>query len=147
AVAFCKWLSEKEKKKYRLPTEAEWEYVCRAGTQTRYYSGDDPKEMAKYAWILTNSGGSVQKVGQRAANAWGVHDMIGNVWEICSDYFAADYYGRSLNQNPAGPPTGTTRIIRGGAFSTEPARSAYRHGFHDSSHRSPQLGFRVVCEL
>ena len=123
AVAFCKWLSRKEGKTYRLPTEAEWEYACRAGTTTRYYSGDDPETLAKVAnvadatakakfpdwkWTIKASDGYVftAPVGQFKPNAFGLYDMHGNAWQWCADWYGKDYYGKSPVDDPKGPDTG-----------------------------------------
>ena len=103
AVDFCTWLSEKEGKTYRLPTEAEWEYCCRAGRAgTRYCFGDDDAELGSYAWYAANSEGKTHPVGRKKANAWGLHDMHGNVMEFCQDLYDANYYKTSPKQDPPG---------------------------------------------
>jgi len=132
AVAFCEWLSRKENKTYRLPTEAEWEYACRAGTDTRYYSGDDPETLARVSnvadaaarvkfpeWTtISTDDGYVftSPVGQFEANTFNLYDMHGNVWQWCSDWYEPEYYGSSPIDNPTGPSSGSARVIRGGAW-------------------------------
>src|SRR5262249_5940693 len=116
AVDFCTWLSEKESTKYRLPTEAEWEYSCRAGKgETKYCFGNEEAELAKYAWYRVNSGGKTHPVAKLKANDWGLFDMHGNAWEWCQDNYDPDYYSHSPKQNPPGG-TGGDRVFRGGAW-------------------------------
>jgi formylglycine-generating enzyme required for sulfatase activity len=116
AVAFCDWLSELSGDGYRLPTEAEWEYACRAGTTTRYSFGDSTHDLGLYAWYSGNAGKRTQTVGNLRANAWGLHDMHGNVWELCSDWYDESYYSESPSSNPAGPTNGQNRVHRGGSW-------------------------------
>jgi formylglycine-generating enzyme required for sulfatase activity len=130
---------------YRLPTEAEWEYACRAGTQTAYSFGDIEANLTNYAWWVANSGNTTHEVGQKPANAWGLFDMHGNVWELCFDWYGA-YTGDATN--PTGPASGTYRVVRGGSCIdlAQSLRSAYRRN------RSPwfgisDTGFRVVRGL
>jgi formylglycine-generating enzyme required for sulfatase activity len=143
AVLFCKKLSEKEGVKYRLPTEAEWEYACRAGTKTEFYCGD--RIDVGYAWYKTNSEAKTHDVGQKKPNAWGLYDMSGNVYEWCSDWFAKDYYISSPEKDPQGPREGQLRVLRGGAWHNTDGNcsSAYRAGL-DHDQGSPDSGFRVV---
>jgi formylglycine-generating enzyme required for sulfatase activity len=144
AVAFCEWLSKKEGRTYRLPTEAEWEYACRAGTLTRYYFGNDPDRLGAYAWYHVNSGGKPHPVRQKYSNAWGLFDMHGNVWEWCRDEFAADYYRRSPPVDPHGPDgESALRVWRGGSWlSLAPeVRAATRFG-RPPGDRSFAVGFR-----
>ena len=162
AMAFCKWLSRKEGKTYRLPTEAEWEYACRAGTTTRYYSGDDPETLAKVGnvadatakakfsqWALTIKANDgyvfTAPVGQFKPNAFGLYDMHGNAWQWCSDWYGKDYYAASPADDPTGPGTGELRILRGGSWDAKPyePQSAKRGGWQPVV-RGLNAGFRVV---
>jgi formylglycine-generating enzyme required for sulfatase activity len=189
AVRFCNTLSEREGLKpfyeidgdnvqvpnwdgtgYRLPTEAEWEYTCRAGSRTSYSFGDDVKG---HAWLADNSGrelwdsgrfwieinndsskylDGIQRrgccthpVGQKIANGFGLYDMHGNVWEWCWDWYDAECYKQMLNNTPTGPPAGTDRVLRGGSFSNGPAnlRSAVRFRSVPAN-RYRDLGFRLA---
>jgi formylglycine-generating enzyme required for sulfatase activity len=122
ATNYCAVLTQRERvagriaanSVYRLPTEAEWEYACRARTSTRFSNGDDPgyTNLTSYAWYFANSGGTTHAVGQKLPNAWGLYDMHGNVWEWCQDYF--DVYPGGIALDPQGPATGGDRVIRGG---------------------------------
>ncbi|MBI3829399.1 MAG: SUMF1/EgtB/PvdO family nonheme iron enzyme [Planctomycetes bacterium] len=114
AVAFCKKASEVLKRDMRLPTEAQWEYACRAGTQTTYYTGGEEADLDKAGWYSKNSGGTVHKGGEKAANAFGLFDMLGNVRELVRDFYA-DYDGKD-ETDPQGPEQGEKHISRGGAF-------------------------------
>jgi formylglycine-generating enzyme required for sulfatase activity len=145
AVDFCIWLSQKEGKKYRLPTEAEWEYSCRAGTKTRYSYGDQETELLRYAWINANSQSRTHPVGGLEKNSWGLFDMHGNVWEWCQDVYDANYYKTSPKKDPPGPSAGGERVVRGGSWPDWPVdcRSAFRHHF-DLGYSHDHLGFRVV---
>jgi formylglycine-generating enzyme required for sulfatase activity len=113
-----------------LPTEAEWEYACRAGSSTPYHFGTDVRELRRYAWYYDNSGGRTRPVGKRLPNAWGLYDMHGNVWEWCEDWFVEDYYSESPAENPLGPTSGKVRVIRGGGWIdvARDCRSASRDG-------------------
>ena len=162
AVAFCQWLSRKEGKTYRLPTEAEWEYACRAGTTTRYYSGDDPETLAQvgnmadatakakfpgWTWTIKASDGYAftAPVGQFKPNAFGLYDMHGNAYPWCADWYRDDYYGKSPADDPTGPGAGDVRVVRGGAWCGGPrsSRSAERHGVRPGD-RSNLTGIRVA---
>jgi len=135
---------------YRLPTEAEWEYACRAGTTSAYFFGDNPAKLGDYAWFQKNAGGRPRPVGQKQPNPWGLHDMTGNVWEWCNDFYKVDYYQESPRENPHGPETGDKMVLRGGAFkfSAENCRSGYRYnespGSADVCFGYDIYGFRCV---
>jgi len=148
AQAFCKKISEKEGKKYRLPTEAEWEYACRAGTTTKASFGDAIDKLGDYAWYKDNTEDVGEKyanrVGQKRPNPWGLYDIHGNVWEWCSDVRGS--YENSPTTDPQGPRAGTSRVVRGGSCwnSASSCRSASRY-YYSPSCRYGSLGFRVVC--
>ena len=150
AELFCKTLADLERETgrlaatqaYRLPTEAEWEYACRAGTTTAYSFGSDPERMGDYGWSLKNSSGAPHPVAAKLANAWGLFDMHGNVFEWCADWYATQLAG---GEDPVGPGTGKSKVRRGGRWDTEldKCRSAYRNC--SSPHeRFDGTGFRVV---
>ena len=147
AVEFCRKLSELPSEKaagnvYRLPTEAEWEYACRAGTNTKYSFGDDASDLEQYAWYDENSGKETHALGGKQPNAWGLYDMHGNVWEWCQDVHG-DYPSGAVT-NPTGAASGMFRVSRGGSWGYPAGycRSAYR--FRDyPTDRSYYIGFRV----
>jgi sulfatase modifying factor 1 len=149
AVAYCKKLSDQERKTYRLPTEAEWEYACRAGTETRWSFGDDEKALGDYAWYPENAWDIDEKyahqVRQKKPNAFGLYDMHGNVFEWCHDYYGEDYYKQSSEKDPTGPTSGSSRVLRGGSWSnlSRYTRSAGR----DRRDAVFYGGFRLVREL
>jgi formylglycine-generating enzyme required for sulfatase activity len=141
AVAFCQWLSGKDHRSYRLPTEAEWEYACRAGTTTRWCTGDDPAALEQVAWTQD----AIHPVGGKKPNAFGLYDMHANVWEWCLDRFG--HYPRERVVDPTGAPSGKARVLRGGACTStavDRTRSASRLR-HDPSVRFHRYGFRVCC--
>ncbi|MBS3764809.1 MAG: SUMF1/EgtB/PvdO family nonheme iron enzyme, partial [Planctomycetes bacterium] len=109
---FCKKLSQRTGRRVRLPTEAEWEYACRAGNTTAYCFGDSKRQLGDYAWYDDNSNSKTHPVGQKKANDWGLYDMHGNVCEWCRDYYDDDYYENSPESDPTGPNTGSFRVLR-----------------------------------
>jgi formylglycine-generating enzyme len=165
AVAFCKWLGENERKHYRLPTEAEWEYACRAGTTTRYWCGDDPQSLLKNANIYDQSSAGVfpewskyalpgddrfpftAPVASFPPNPFGLYDMHGNVWQWCSDFYGKDYYAKSPVDDPRGPETERKHVRRGGAWHSWPlyCRAAFRN-YNTPQSRYFNLGFRVALD-
>lgn len=171
AVAYCNWLSSQQGliscygpignrgndpsvwrtlNGYRLPTEAEWEYACRAEQTAEYYWGDpyppDPPNIGNYAWYTTNSGSNAHNVGDKLPNNFGLYDMSGNVYEWCSDWYGSYPSGPSGNvTNPTGPGTGSDRVFRGGSWFDIAlyCRSAYRF-YSDPKDHLGHAGFRIV---
>lgn len=166
AKTYCQWLSEKTGHYYRLPTEAEWEYACRAGTPTAYHFGDDPSMLDEYGWFYDNSDEKYHKVGLKKPNPWGLYDMHGNVSEWCLDQYHPDFYKR-LGATESSPLAVTEtlypRVVRGGSWDddAEGCRSAARHASGpDWKIQDPQVpksiwymtdalhvGFRVIRPL
>ncbi len=146
AVEFCARMSKKAGKVTRLPTEAEWEYACRAGSATRFHYGDDPgyRKLGEYAWY-EDAEGTVHPVGQKKPNAWGLYEMHGDIAQWCSDWSGP--YQDQGQTDPHGPASGSHRIARGGGWEEEPMgyRSASRYGDEPNSQRF-NLSFRVVLE-
>jgi formylglycine-generating enzyme required for sulfatase activity len=146
ALEFCRKLTERERAAgrlpegyaYTLPTEAQWEYACRTGT-----TGDYAGNLDVMGWYTNNSGGSTNPVGQKQANAWGLHDMLGNVWEWCADWYG-DYSGGTVI-DPTGPSSGSGRVFRGGSWglSVDACRFANRSGYEPGL-RGANLGFRLA---
>ncbi|WP_231936411.1 SUMF1/EgtB/PvdO family nonheme iron enzyme [Bythopirellula polymerisocia] len=166
ASKYCEWLSAQTGHFYRLPTEAEWEYACRAGSTTAYSFGDDPQKLDQYGWYYDNSNEKYQKVGQKKPNAWSLYDMHGNVSEWTIDQYLPDYFERLEGnaENPlVRPKTLYPRTVRGGSWYDDPEhlRSAYRFGSDPAwKQQDPQLpksiwyhtdarwlGFRIVRPL
>ena len=147
AQAFCRKLSQITGKTYRLPTEAEWEYACRAGTTTPYYFGDDANQLGDYAWYIGNSQGTTHPVGQKKPNAWGLYDMSGNVWEWCEDNWHDNYIGAPTDGSAWIENGDDYQIVRGGSWFRDPdvCRSAYRRSSNRRDDGDSDLGFRVVC--
>lgn len=139
---------------YRLPSEAEWEYACRAGSGTEYSFGGGGRTLKSFAWYKENANKRTQPVGQKKPNPWGLYDMHGNVAEWCNDKYDEGYYQHSPEKNPRGPSDGEKHVLRGGAWKSSAAccRSAYRTGespgsFADSCFARPDIGFRCVRNL
>lgn len=170
-LAFCNWLSEQDRLPvvyeknaagewsrkpgtigFRLPTEAEWEYACRAGTTTHYSFGDDVAQLDDHAWFnrTAEKNGKIgsRPVATKRANPFGLFDMHGNVWERCEDYFDPKWYRNSPATDPVGPPIGSNRMVRGGGWHYYDlhARCAYRNNYAPTA-RTASTGFRVVRSL
>jgi formylglycine-generating enzyme required for sulfatase activity len=150
AQAFIRRLNELEGHgRYRLPTEAEWEYAARAGTTTAYSFGDDVDQLGRHAWYGEDfATGSTHPVGQKLPNAWGLYDVHGNVWEWVQDWFDAGYYARSPAVDPTGPASGTDRTVRGGSWHVTSGswRSAVRKPY-DADYRGISIGLRLVMDV
>jgi formylglycine-generating enzyme len=166
AVLYCNMRSRKEGLKpcydpktlacdftangYRLPTEAEWEYACRAGTKDKYSAGSDPGRLKTCAWFKENAAQATHPVGQKSPNAWGLYDMHGNVAEWCHDNYGENYYQQKEGQNPHGPAAGDKRVLRGGSWATraDACRSSARNSetprLADACFGSDTYGFRCV---
>ena len=165
ACAFCDWLRKKDGKQYRLPTEAEWEFACRAGTTSLYYCGDDSEDLAKIAnvadgaalakfptWDFTifasDGWPCTAPVGKLRPNSFGVFDMTGNVWEWCADWYDPKYYANSPVSDPPGPETGTERVLRGGGWRNGAPWCASSHRQSEGPNdRSCFRGFRVAVDV
>jgi formylglycine-generating enzyme required for sulfatase activity len=166
AMEYCRWLSAKTGKDYRLPTEAEWEYACRAGTTTAYFFGDDPSQLGEYAWFSENSNEKPHLVGKKKPNPWGLYDMHGNVAEWCIDGYQADAYAKRDPNKVAVQPVNIMvharfpNVVRGGSWVDEAktlrsaARVASQRDWIRQDPQSPQsiwyltdadfVGFRIV---
>ena len=152
---FCGKLSARTGQTVRLPTEAEWEFACRASSTTDYCFGDSEDSLAEYGWFEGNSAGATHAVGEKKPNAWGLHDMHGNVWEWCQDWYDPNYYADSPRVDPQGPAESrlSAHVLRGGSWSVEAryCRSATRGGDFPCGEGGPaswsnagRSGFRVV---
>ncbi|MDP2982656.1 MAG: SUMF1/EgtB/PvdO family nonheme iron enzyme [Candidatus Latescibacter sp.] len=146
AVKFCDWLSKKTGRKFRLPTEAEWEYACRAGSTTSYYLGAGESDLARSGWYRSNGSDAAHPAGGKTANAWGLYDMSGNLWEWCNDWLGD--YSSGKQTNPSGPQSGSKRVFRGGSWFTTAGycRSSFHYGYPPES-RDTSIGFRVVSRI
>ena len=139
------WQCDFSNNGWRLPTEAEWEYACRAGSNGKYCFGNDKSRLTEYAWYGANANGTYP-VGIKKPNAWGLYDMHGNVYEWCNDFYDKNYYINSPFDNPIGPQSGTYRVLRGGSWfnHSDHSQSAHRDGEHPEIGDS-HIGFRIVC--
>ena len=152
AQEFCKKLSQKAGREFRLPSEVEWEYACRAGTTTAYSFGDNASLLGEYAWYTDNSGSKTHPVGQKKPNPWGLYDMHGNVWEWCQDSY--EKYGgesdliRKTGKAITKENNNRSYLLRGGSWgnNAQACRSAFRLG-NNARFQDDSLGFRVVCVL
>jgi formylglycine-generating enzyme required for sulfatase activity len=153
AVAFCQKLSDRPDERahgrvYRLPTEAEWEYAARAGSDSAYAFGADPRLLDDHAWYAGNAGGATHPVGLKKANAWGLFDMHGNVREWCADYYDEGYYPKGPRRDPPGPSESAApfRVLRGGSWADadDACRSAARRSSLEGFATGRGYGFRVV---
>jgi formylglycine-generating enzyme required for sulfatase activity len=152
ANEFCEKLSKRIGKKVSLPTEAQWEYACRAGTTTVFCFGDDISKLGDYAWFQDNSRKIGEEyahaVGQKKPNAWGLYDMHGNVWEWCKDFYAKDFYVQGGEVDPENTTEAQQRNVRGGSWHNDPrhCRSAARNSWTGSKYVHYNYGFRVIVE-
>ena len=147
ARAFCTALSALTGRTFTLPSEAQWEYACRAGTTTLYSFGDSDALLGDYAWWSANTGGRTHPVGTKLPNAWGLYDMMGNVWEWCLDSWHNNYIGAPNDGSAWEPVTGASRMLRGGCwYDSAPwyFRSGYRYSYGVAGWHS-EIGFRVVA--
>jgi formylglycine-generating enzyme required for sulfatase activity len=146
AQDFIRRLNSQSGKRYRLPTEAEWEYAARSGGKSKKWAGaSSESSLGDYAWYGSNSGGKTHPAGQKLPNGLGLHDMSGNVWEWCNDWYDGTYYNQSPRDNPGGPSSGSSRVLRGGSWfnAVVRARAAIRYGIVPVD-RFSRMGFRLA---
>ncbi len=148
AKSYTKWLSQKTGQNYRLPTEAEWEYVARAGTQTKWSFGDKESQLKNYAWYDANSDSKTHPKGTKKPNPWGVYDIHGNVWEWCEDWYVDNYKNTPKNGSANAKGDKKYRVLRGGSWSNSAidTRSAYR-GRSNPTISFNDVGFRLQRTL
>jgi len=144
---FLKKLGEKcgGSEKFNLPTEAQWEYACRAGSTTKYCYGDEEARLAEYAWFNDNSAGRTHPAGEKKPSAWGLYDVHGSLFDWCADWYGGDYYKSSPASDPTGPASGTLHADRGGSWRS--LASGCRSGFRNNNSPRPDylIGLRVAC--
>jgi len=145
AVQYAEWLTRKDNKSYRLPSEAQWEYAARGGGRIERYAGGD--DVDALAWYSANADGTTHPVGQKKPNSLGLYDMSGNVWQWCADWYSQSYYRQGPRNYPKGPSEGKKRVFRGGSwfYDARGVRASYRD-FAPADYRSSYLGFRLVLE-
>lgn len=148
AIAYCDWLGQVYGGQWRLPTEAEWEYAARGGSNSQGYLYSGGNEMEKLGWLVLNTEAQTQAVGHKAANELGIYDMSGNAWEWCQDWYAETYYANSPQHDPQGANSGSYKVQRGGSWSNtaEDCRVTYR-GYASPEDQVENYGFRVVLVL
>ena len=148
AKAYCDWLSKKSGKKYRLPTEAEWEYACRAKTTTKWSFGGDESKLKEYAWYNKNSNSKTHEVGLKKPNDWGLYDMHGNVWEWCEDDWEDNYNSTPRDGSAHKNKKRGSKVLRGGSWviDADYSRSAYRDDWV-GDYRNGYVGFRLLRTL
>ena len=154
AIEFCETLSKKTGRKVSLPTEAQWEYACRAGTTTAWSFGDNPEQLAEHAWYWGNTRNAkppaayAHRVGQKKPNPWGLYDMHGNLWEFCNEWCDKEFYARSPKVDPRNTKATKLRATRGGSWhnGTREARCATRSTWTGDKYVHYNYGFRVVVE-
>ncbi|CAA6817857.1 MAG: Unknown protein [uncultured Sulfurovum sp.] len=149
AQKYCKWLSQKSGQDYRLPSEAEWEYACRADTTTKWSFGDDVEKLKDYAWYTKNSESKTQEVGKKKENPWGLYDMHGNVWEWCQDSWVDNYINTPRDGTVHEDESTSSKVLRGGSWLSygNGSRSAYRFSRYVDSLRINIVGFRLLRTL
>ncbi|MBM4053321.1 MAG: formylglycine-generating enzyme family protein [Planctomycetes bacterium] len=143
---FLRKLNRKTKQNYRLPTEAEWEYAAKSGGRDEEWAGTNTEEkISDYLWYSHNSGDQTHPVGQKIPNGLGIYDMSGNVWEWCSDVYGYDYYAKSPRNNPQGPNSGNSRILRGSSWCDSPRiLHIAKRRYYPPSFKYNYLGFRLA---
>jgi len=149
AVAFCEWLNEKQEEYvYRLPTEAEWEYACRAESTTKWCFGDNERELDNYAWYRENSENTTHIVGEKLPNKWGLYDIHGNVWEWCLDDYVDNYKSTPRDGSVMMDENSGSKVLRGGSWNDDVnnTRSAYRSRSYPTD-RNYDVGFRLLRTL
>ena len=148
AVAYAKWKSEREGKTYRLPTEAEWEYACRAGSVTQFCFGNDERLLSEHAWYKSNAEGMTHDVGTKKPNAWGLYDMHGNVWEWCLDRYADDYTSTPCDGSAYSVASDKGRVLRGGSYNADVEKCTCSSRINlGAGGKNYFIGFRLVLEL
>lgn len=148
AKAYCAWKTQREGVTYRLPSEAEWEYACRAGSQEKYCFGSDEAVLGEYAWYDENAEGITHDVGLKKPNAWGLYDMHGNVWEWCSDRYAPNYAGTPCDGSAFKEESDKGRVLRGGSYNAGADKCSCASRINlGSAGKNYFIGFRVLVVL